>query len=129
RLNPAMSAKESISKVKSVFHTYNPAIPAIVNFVDEDFAKKFGNEKRISKLAGFFTILAIFISCLGLFGLASYVAEQRTKEIGIRKVLGATVVRLWKMLSIDFIVLVAIACLIAIPVAYYIMHEWLQKFD
>ncbi len=129
KLNPATSVKESIAKIESVFKTYNPAIPVIINFVDDDFAEKFGNEKRISKLARFFTFLAILISCLGLFGLASYVAEQRTKEIGIRKVLGATVIRLWQMLSKDFIVLVIIACLIAIPVAYYIMHNWLQKFD
>ena len=96
---------------------------------DENFAKKFGNEKRIGQLAAFFTFLAIFISCLGLFGLASYVAEQRTKEIGIRKVLGATVIRLWNMLSKDFVLLVVIACIIAIPTAYYIMDIWLQKFD
>ena len=73
--------------------------------------------------------MAIFISCLGLFGLASFVAEQRTKEIGIRKVLGASVTRLWKMLSKDFVFLVVISCIIAVPVAYYLMDGWLQKFD
>ena len=129
KLNPARSAKESISQIEAVFLSHNPAIPFVADFVDEEFAKKFGNEKRIGKLAAFFTILAIFISCLGLFGLASYVAEQRTKEIGIRKVLGASVVRLWKMLSKDFVLLVFIACTIAVPIAYYIMHNWLQKFD
>ncbi|AOW19882.1 ABC transporter permease [Urechidicola croceus] len=129
KLNPAISVKESMSKVEAAFKTYNPAIPFDANFVDEDFARKFGNEKRIGELAAFFTILAIFISCLGLFGLASYVAEQRTKEIGIRKVLGATVVTLWQMLSKDFITLVFIACVIAVPIGYYFMDNWLQKFD
>jgi len=129
KLNPARSAQESISEIEKVFLSHNPAIPFVAEFVDEEFSKKFGNEKRIGKLAAFFTFLAIFISCLGLFGLASYVAEQRTKEIGIRKVLGASVVRLWKMLSKDFVLLVFIACMIAVPIAYYIMHNWLQKFD
>ena len=129
KLNPARSAKESLSQIEAVFLSHNPAIPFEADFVDEEFSKKFGNEKRIGKLAAFFTFLAIFISCLGLFGLASYVAEQRTKEIGIRKVLGASVIRLWKMLSTDFVLLVFIACMIAVPIAYYIMHNWLQKFD
>jgi len=129
KLNPTRSAQESISQIEAVFLSHNPAIPFEADFVDEEFSKKFGNEKRIGKLAAFFTFLAIFISCLGLFGLASYVAEQRTKEIGIRKVLGASVVRLWKMLSKDFVLLVFIACMIAVPIAYYIMHNWLQKFD
>jgi ABC-type antimicrobial peptide transport system permease subunit len=129
KLNPAMSVSESLAKVEAVFRKNNPAIPFVANFVDEEFAKKFGNEKRIGQLAAFFTILAIFISLLGLFGLASYVAEQRTKEIGIRKVLGATVLRLWNMLSKDFVLLVVIACVIAVPTAYYIMDSWLQKFD
>ena len=129
KLNPTKSASESLAKIESVFKTYNPAIPFEAEFVDEEFAKKFGNEKKIGELAALFTFLAIFISCLGLFGLASYVAEQRTKEIGIRKVLGATVLRLWNMLSKDFVILVVIACVIAIPTAYYIMDTWLQKFD
>jgi ABC-type antimicrobial peptide transport system permease subunit len=129
KLKPLMSVKESMAKVEAVFRKNNPAIPFVANFVDEEFAKKFGNEKRIGQLAAFFTILAIFISLLGLFGLASYVAEQRTKEIGIRKVLGATVLRLWNMLSKDFVLLVVIACVIAVPTAYYIMDSWLQKFD
>ncbi len=129
KLNPAMSVNESMSKVEAVFKNYNTSIPFVANFVDEEFDKKFGNEKKIGQLAAFFTFLAIFISCLGLFGLASYVAEQRTKEIGIRKVLGATVIKLWNMLSKDFLILVIIACAIAIPIAYYIMDGWLQKFD
>lgn len=129
KLNPAKSVNESMAQVETIFRNYNTSIPFVANFVDKDFDKKFGNEKRIGQLAGFFTFLAIFISCLGLFGLASYVAEQRTKEIGIRKVLGATVLILWNMLSKDFVILVVIACTIAIPASYYIMDGWLQKFD
>ncbi len=129
KLNPKESANASIAKIKEVFQTYNPAIPFQANFVDEAFAQKFGNERRIGKLASFFSLLAIFISCLGLFGLASYVAEQRTKEIGVRKVLGASIAKLWKMLSKDFIILVVISCIIAVPVANYLMQTWLAKFD
>ncbi|GAB1857077.1 ABC transporter permease [Flavobacteriaceae bacterium MHTCC 0001] len=129
KLNPQKSVKESLSKIEAVFKTYNPSRPFKADFVDETFAKKFGNEKRIGKLATLFACLAIFISCLGLFGLASYVAEQRTKEIGVRKVLGASILRLWKMLSKDFIMLVIIACIIAVPIAYYLMENWLNKFD
>jgi ABC-type antimicrobial peptide transport system permease subunit len=129
KMNPLKSAKESLSKIEAVFKKYNPASPFNPQFVDEQFARKFGNEERIGKLASYFAVLAIFISCLGLFGLASFVAERRTKEIGIRKVLGASVARLWQMLSTDFIFLVIISCLIAVPSAYYFMHEWLKKYD
>jgi putative ABC transport system permease protein len=104
-------------------------MPFKADFVDDEFAKKFGNEKRIGTLATFFAILAIFISCLGLFGLASFVAEQRVKEIGIRKVLGASVGGIWQLLSKDFVMLVIIACMIAIPTGYYYMQQWLQKYD
>jgi ABC-type antimicrobial peptide transport system permease subunit len=97
--------------------------------MDDEYAKKFSNEQRIVNLASFFAILAIFISCLGLFGLASFVAEQRTKEIGVRKVLGATVFNLWKMLSKDFVVLVIISCIIAIPIAWYFLNQWLQNYN
>ena len=84
---------------------------------------------RIGKLATFFTILAIFISCLGLFGLASFVAEQRKKEIGVRKVLGASTYRLWQMLSTEFALLVIISCFIAIPLAWYYLDNWLRQYD
>jgi ABC-type antimicrobial peptide transport system permease subunit len=84
---------------------------------------------RIGKLAGFFSLLAIFISCIGIFGMASFVAEQRTKEIGIRKVLGASVTQVWGLLSRDFVLLVFISLLIATPVAYYLMQNWLQNYD
>jgi len=83
----------------------------------------------IGKLAGIFALLAIFISCLGLFGLASFVAEQRMKEIGIRKVMGASVATLWRMLSKDFVVLVIVGCVISIPGAWYIMQLWIKRFE
>jgi len=129
RISPSQSARKALSTIEATFKKYYPASPFTSTFVDEDFAKKFGNEERIGKLAMYFAILAIFISCLGLFGLASFVAEQRTKEIGIRKVLGASVAGLWQMLSKDFVILVILSCMIAVPLAYYFMHEWLRKYD
>ncbi|MDR6563866.1 MULTISPECIES: ABC transporter permease [unclassified Arcicella] len=128
KINPEISATVALSRIESVFKKYNPSQPFDYNFVDEEYAKKFDNEERISKLATFFAILAIFISCLGLFGLASFVAEQRTKEIGIRKVLGATVFNLWQLLSKDFVVLVLLAFLIATPLSYYFMNNWIQNY-
>ena len=101
----------------------------IIRFNDEDYAKKFADEERVGKLATFFTILAIFISCLGLFGLASFVAEQRKKEIGVRKVLGASIYNLWQMLSKEFALLVIISCFIAIPLAWYYLNGWLKQYD
>jgi putative ABC transport system permease protein len=129
RLNPRASAKSALSKIEAVLKKHDPAAPFKADFVDEEFARKFGNEKRIGQLSTFFAILAVFISCLGLFGLASFVAEQRVKEIGIRKVLGASVPNIWQLLSKDFVFLVIISCVIAIPVAFYYMTSWLEKYD
>jgi putative ABC transport system permease protein len=128
RLAPQLSASEALGKVAGVFKRYDPDSPFTYRFVDQEFGKKFGDEERIGKLASFFTALAIFISCLGLFGLASFVAEQRTKEIGIRKVLGASVTNLWKLLSTDFVLLVLISCVIAGPIAWYFMSGWLKNY-
>jgi putative ABC transport system permease protein len=128
KISPKVSANAALPKIEAVFKKLIPSAPFDYKFVDEEYAKKFINEERIGKLATFFAILAIFISCLGLFGLASFVAEQRTKEIGIRKVLGASVANLWKLLSQDFVVLVIISCLIAAPIAWYFMNNWLQKY-
>jgi ABC-type antimicrobial peptide transport system permease subunit len=108
---------------------YTPDIPFLYTFVDDAYARKFGNEERVGKLATAFAILAIFISCLGLFGLASFVSELRTKEIGIRKVVGASNFSLWRLLSKDFAILVMVACLVATPVAYYFTQNWLQRFQ
>jgi putative ABC transport system permease protein len=129
RINPAKSTHEAIAKIEAIFKKYNPAQPFTYGFTDTDYARKFGDEERIGKLANFFTILAIFISCLGLSGMASFMAEQRTKEIGVRKVLGASVFGLWNLLSRDFVKLVFISLLIAIPIAYYFMHGWLLNYN
>ncbi|RFS14071.1 ABC transporter permease [Emticicia sp. C21] len=129
KLNPDKSSREALAKIEEVFKKHNPAAPFEYKFVDEEYERKFGDEERIGKLATFFAILAIFISCLGLFGLASFVAEQRTKEIGVRKVLGASVLNLWQLLSKDFVVLVLISCFIAIPIAYFYLNSWLQRYE
>jgi putative ABC transport system permease protein len=129
KVNPKSSVKAAISKIEEVFKRINPASPFDPSFVDEEYARKFGNEKRIGELATFFAILAVFISCLGLFGLASFVAEQRTKEIGIRKVLGASVSNLWRMLSQDFVILVIISSFLAVPLSYYFISDWLKQFN
>ena len=121
--------QSALNKIETVFKKYNPSAPFDYTFNDEDYAKKFADEQRVGNLATFFTILAIFISCLGLFGLASFVAEQRKKEIGVRKVLGASVFNLWQMLSKEFALLVIISCFIAIPLAWYYLHQWLQQYD
>jgi putative ABC transport system permease protein len=129
RIKPSESMQAALAKIETVFKKYNPGSPFEYKFTDEDYAKKFSDEERIGNLSTFFAVLAIFISCLGLFGLASFVAEQRTKEIGVRKVLGASVFMLWRMLSKEFVVLVIISSLIAIPLAWYFLHEWLQKYE
>ncbi|HEK21572.1 MAG TPA: ABC transporter permease [Bacteroidetes bacterium] len=128
KLNPKISTHEALAKVEAVIKKYDPASPFDYKFTDEEYAKKFATEERVGKLAGFFTILAIFISCMGLFGMASFMAEQRTKEIGVRKVLGASVFTLWRIMSVDFVVLVTISLLLAIPTAYYFMQGWLQDY-
>jgi hypothetical protein len=129
RLNPARPASESLARVAGVFAKFNPGSPFEYGFVDQAYARKFASEERVGKLAGVFAVLAIFISCLGLFGLASFVAEQRTKEIGIRKVLGATVLNLWQLLSKEFIVLVLIALALATPLAGYLLSDWLANYE
>lgn len=129
RINPAKSTKEALAAIESVFKKYAPAAPLDYKFIDEEYGRKFADEERIGKLAGFFAVLAIFISCLGLFGMASFMAEQRTKEIGVRKVLGASVLNLWKLLSKEFVVLVSVSLAIAIPLSYYFMHNWLQHYQ
>ncbi|MFH6603431.1 ABC transporter permease [Maribacter algicola] len=128
RLNPNQSASQNIAIVERVFKEHFPDIPFNYDFVDSEYGEKFAAEERIGTLSGIFTALAILISCLGLFGLTSFVAEQRTKEIGVRKVLGATTFNVWNMLSKDFLKLVIISCFIAIPISYYIMNGWLQDY-
>lgn len=128
RLNPERSPQAALTTIGAILKEHLPDAPFNYTFVNEEYDQKFRSEKRIGTLASVFAGLAIFISCLGLFGLASFVAEQRTKEIGVRKVLGASVLSLWGLLSKDFVVLVVIACGIAIPIAWYFLHNWLQKY-
>jgi ABC-type antimicrobial peptide transport system permease subunit len=129
RIKPSVPVRAALPKIETVFKKYDPGSPFDYKFTDQEYAKKFSDEERIGNLATFFAVLAVFISCLGLFGLASFVAEQRTKEIGIRKVLGASIPAIWRMLSSDFVVLVIISCFIAIPLAWYYLHLWLQKYE
>jgi ABC-type antimicrobial peptide transport system permease subunit len=129
RINPRISASDALPKIASVFKQIIPSVPFEYNFVDEEYAKKFTAEEHIGKLITFFASLAILISCLGLFGMASYMAEQRTKEIGVRKVLGATVFTIWRLLTKDFVGLVTISLLISTPIAFYAMHKWLQNYQ
>ena len=128
RVNPQMSASAALGRIENIFKQYDPASPFDYRFTDTEYAKKFADEERIGKLAGFFTILAIFISCMGLFGMASFMAEQRTKEIGVRKVLGASVLGLWQLMSTDFVILVGISLFFAMPVAYYFMSGWIGNY-
>jgi ABC-type antimicrobial peptide transport system permease subunit len=128
KINPKLSASEALPKIEAVFKKIIPSAPFEYKFADDEYAAKFAAEERIGSLASVFASLAIFISCLGLFGLASFVAEQRFKEIGVRKVLGATVVNLWALLSKDFVQLVILSQLIASPLAYYFMHKWLMNY-
>jgi ABC-type antimicrobial peptide transport system permease subunit len=128
RLNPAVRAATALGNIEKIFLKYNPSQPFDYQFVDTEYARKFGDEERVGKLASILAVLAVFISCLGLFALASFMAEQRTKEIGIRKVLGATVLNVWSLLSREFLLLVTLSLLIAIPLAWCGMHQWLQNF-
>lgn len=118
----------ALAHIEDVFKKHDPESLFSYTFLDDQYARNFINEERMAKLASFFALLAIFISCLGIFGLSAFVAEQRTKEIGLRKVLGASVLGLWKMLSKDFVGLVIISCCIAIPIGYHYMNEWIQNY-
>ncbi len=129
KINPKANAHAAMDKIKALLKKYDPAGSYTIQFMDESYAQKFNDEERIGKLATCFAGLAIFISCLGLFGMATFMAEQRTKEIGIRKVLGATILTLWQLLSKDFVVLVIISLLIASPIAYYFMQKWLMGYQ
>ncbi|UEG52730.1 ABC transporter permease [Mucilaginibacter daejeonensis] len=129
KLKPGVPVRSALDLVEAVFKRFNPEAPFIYDFTDSMYAQKFRTEERIGDLATLFAVLAILISSLGLFGLASFVAEQRTKEIGVRKVLGASVYNLWSMLSKDFVILVLIACAIAVPFAWYFLDQWLQAYE
>ncbi len=128
KVKPDAGFKDALNTIAAVCKKYSPSSPFDYKIVNEEYAKKFNEQERVGNLATAFAILAIFISCLGIFGLASFVAEQRTKEIGLRKVLGASVSNLWYLLSLEFVILVGISLLIAAPVSFYFMHNWLQNY-
>jgi putative ABC transport system permease protein len=128
KLNPARPVATDLKLAEQVFKEFNPEYPFVYYFVEEAYAKKFEETQRTSTLAALFAGLTIFISCLGLFGLATYMAENRVKEIGVRKVLGANVGHITALLSKDFLKLILIAFVIAMPVAWYAMNQWLQSY-
>jgi putative ABC transport system permease protein len=128
RLKPGVATASALASIQSVFSKYSPNFTFNYRFVVDDYNLKFDNEDKIGRLARIFAILAIFISCLGLFGLASFIAEQRSKEIGVRKVLGASVFNVWRLLTREFVLLVLISLFLAIPLAYYYMSEWLKNY-
>jgi putative ABC transport system permease protein len=129
KLNRAHSTSQNLAAMEKILKQYNPQYPFEYHFIDEEYAKKFNDEQTTGTLSFFFAGLTIFISCLGLFGLATYMAENRIKEIGVRKVLGASVTSIATLLSKDFIRLVLIAILIASPIAWLSMDNWLAGYD
>jgi hypothetical protein len=128
RLAPGVNTRVALERLKPIFTRYSRQTTFTYHFVDEDYAAGYWMEKLIGELAAIFAGLAILISCLGLFGLAAYVAEQRTKEIGIRKVLGASVPQVFLLLTRDFLILVVLSCVIASPVAYGLLENWLEGY-
>ena len=128
KLNSSNPTAQNLQKAEAIFKKYNPEFPFEYKFVDEEYARKFTDEKRFGTLAALFAGLTIFISCLGLFGLATYMAENRIKEIGVRKVLGASVTGIATLLSKDFLRLVIVSFLIAAPLAWWGMYKWLQGY-
>jgi putative ABC transport system permease protein len=129
RFKPNVNLSQALQKTEKVMKSANPGFPFEYRFADKDFDAMFSAETLIGKLAGVFAMLAIFISCLGLFGLAAYTSERRTKEIGIRKVLGASVTGLTGLLAKEFLQLITVSCLIAFPVAWWFMNNWLQDYE
>ena len=128
RVKPAAGMTTALATIQGIFKQFDTENPFKYTFADQQYATKFSGEERVGLLAGFFTILAVFISCLGLLGLSAFVAEQRTREVGIRKVLGASVLQLWQLLSREFVWLVGLSLLIGAPLGYWIMHSWLNNF-
>ncbi len=129
KISPTVSTTQALSQIEEIYKKHDRNAPFDYKFSSEEYARKFASEERVGKLATFFACLAIFISCLGLFGLASFVAEQRIKEIGVRKVLGASVFNLWGMLSKDFVWLVLISFGLSVPIAYFFMNNWLDRYE
>jgi putative ABC transport system permease protein len=129
RLNPGRNLATTVQQLNALLRQLNPGYPPDIHFVDQQFEEKFRNEQQLRTLSDLFGTLAIFISCLGLFGLSAFAAEQRIKEIGIRKILGASVPGIVRLLSADYMRQVGLATLIAFPIAWLAMHQWLQNFE
>ncbi|MFN3666110.1 MAG: ABC transporter permease, partial [Sediminibacterium sp.] len=129
RVKEGADVKKAVALIESNYKKYIPEYPFEYKFADTTFNDKFSNEQLIARLAFLFASLAIFICCLGLFGLVSFSIERRTKEIGIRKILGASVQSLLTLMSKEFFVLVLISFAIAIPIAWWLMSEWLSNFS
>jgi hypothetical protein len=128
RLVAGLPTHTALARIEKIFKRYNPESPFLYSFNDEDYAKKFDAEARQGNITVVLSTLAIFISCLGLFALASFVAEQRTKEIGVRKILGAPIASLWALLSKDFLKLTLLSMLIAMPLTALLMTRWLEHY-
>ena len=129
RYNSNLTTTDALSKTKAIFKKYNPNYPFEYHFVDEDYASKFAESQRTGTLSAIFAFFTIFISCLGLFGLAAFLAENRIKEIGIRKVLGASVFSIVRLLSKDFLILIIISCVVAFPIAFWAMDNFLSDYN
>ncbi|MEM9328786.1 MAG: ABC transporter permease, partial [Bacteroidota bacterium] len=129
RIRDQVDLSEALGTIEATYKSVAPSNPFNFQFVDDAYLTKFRSEEQLGGLAAFFSVLAVLISCLGLLGLSAYVVNQRVKEIGIRKVLGATTPQLWRMLSSDFGLLVVIACTIAIPLSWYVMTGWLEDYE
>lgn len=129
RLNNANSLQSNVETISRIIKTINPAYPVEINFIDDIYQAKYKSEKTLGILSNLFGGLAIFVSCLGLYGLVAYSAEQRTKEFGVRKVLGATLFNLMQLLSLSFVKMIVVSLVIAIPLSYYLMNIWLNKFE
>jgi putative ABC transport system permease protein len=129
KFNSRYSTPQNLASTEKILKKYNPAYPFEYHFIDKEYTKKFSDEQLKGTLAGLFAGLTIFISCLGLFGLATYMAESRIKEVGVRKILGASVSNITALLSKDFVTLVVISIFIASPIAWYFMKQWLMSFD
>jgi ABC-type antimicrobial peptide transport system permease subunit len=121
--------KEGIAAIKGLYEEFNPGFPFEHRFVDEDYAEQYAAEQRVSTLSRYFAGLAILISCLGLFGLAAFTGERRKKEIGVRKVLGASITNIVMLLTRDFTRLTLIAIMIGLPLSYYLVRNWLGRFE
>jgi ABC-type antimicrobial peptide transport system permease subunit len=128
KLRPGASMEAALAAVQQAFQRVMPAEPFDYRFVDDEYAAKFAAEVRVGKIAGFFALFALFISALGIFGMASFMAEQRRKEIGVRRVLGGSVVQIWGLLSKEFVALVGLSFLIGGPLGYFAMHRWLEGY-